>query len=42
MTEAVKSLKRFGDANKWLESENDRLRLEVENLAGHRNPNQKI
>jgi len=38
MSEAVKSLKRFGDANKWLECENERLKLEVENLAGHKNP----
>jgi len=39
MNEAVKSLKRFGDANKWLESENEKLRLEIESMAGHRNPN---
>ena len=42
LNEAVKSLKQFGDANKWLEQEVDRLRTELENAAGHNNPNQKI
>ena len=42
MTEAVMSLKKYGEANKWLEQENEKLKAEIENLAGHRNPNQKI
>lgn len=42
MSEAVKTLNQFGEANKYLEKENDRLRTENEQLAGHKNPNQKI
>lgn len=42
MSEAVKSLSQFSEANRWLERENERISVELENTAGHRNPNQKI
>jgi len=40
--DALKQLKNVKDQFKFYELENERLRLENENLAGHRNPNQKI
>ena len=42
MGEAVKTLKQFGEANKTMQLENDNLRMEMEQMVGHRNPNQKI
>lgn len=42
MSEAIKSLKHFGDAKKALEREVERLTIELENQSLHRNPNQKI
>ena len=39
MGEAVKTLKQFGEANKTMQLENDNLRMEMEQMVGHRNPN---
>ena len=38
MAEVVDSLKQFVEANRYLESENQRLTLEIELMAGHKNP----
>ena len=39
----MRTLKQFSEGNKTLQSENETLRLELDQLAaGHRNPNQKI
>ena len=42
MAEVVNSLKQFVEANRHLETENQRLSLELELTAGHKNPQQKI
>lgn len=42
MSEVVNSLKQFVEANRYLENENQRISLELEMMAGHKNPQQKI
>lgn len=42
LAEAVKTLKYFSESNKGLQQENESLKLDLEQMAGHRNPNQKI
>jgi hypothetical protein len=42
LAEAVKTLRQFSEHNKNLQNENENLRFEIEQFAGHRNPQQKI